>query len=70
MLALSLAPLEEDMSKTKRKAPKRTFEYKPLERHIAKRQCWQCGEWFPEEEISQDHDEQGRSTGWYCGSCI
>lgn len=58
------------MSKTKRKVPKRQYETRPLERHIVKRRCEGCGEWFPPEEIEQDHDEAGRSTGFYCGSCI
>jgi Pyruvate/2-oxoacid:ferredoxin oxidoreductase delta subunit len=57
------------MSKTKRKTPRREFETRPLERHIPKRRCEQCGLWFPEEEVFEDL-ETGRSRGWFCGGCI
>jgi hypothetical protein len=58
------------MSKTKRKTPRREFETRPLERHVPKRRCESCGEWFPLEDIQQDTDEKGRSLGFFCGGCI
>ena len=58
------------LSKTKRKTPIRGFETRPLERHVPKRQCDSCREWYLPEEISQDRDDAGRVTGWFCGGCI
>ena len=58
------------MSKTKRNTPQRTFEVRPLERHIPKRRCDECGEWFPADELNQDFNEAGKSTGFYCEGCI
>jgi hypothetical protein len=58
------------MSKTKRKTPRREFETAPMTRHLRKRRCDGCGEWFEPEEISEDRDVEGRVLGRFCGGCI